>query len=253
MTTKPADGICEIERFEQQKRDMIRALGQEVKLHEFGRRFLHETCKFRYTYHFTWLGRPIIQLPQDIIAIQELIWSVQPRVVIETGVAHGGGLVLNASILELLGGDREVIGIDIDIRAHNRTEIERHPLTRRIHMIQGSSTDPNVVRQVRDRVAERGPVLVILDSDHTHAHVLRELELYAPFVQSGSYIVVMDTTVEFLPNGFCADRVWGKGNSPMSAVHAFLKSNDRFVIDASIHNKLLITVAYDGYLKCVKD
>jgi cephalosporin hydroxylase len=135
----------------------------------------------------------------------------------------------------------------------NRAEIEGHPLSRRIHLIQGSSTDPNVLRQVRERVADRGPVLVILDSDHTHAHVLRELELYSPLVGSGSYVVVMDTSVEFLPDKFHADRAWGKGNNPMSAVHAFLKNNDRFVIDESIHDKLLITVAYDGYLKCVKD
>src|ERR1051325_6030262 len=215
-TTKPGGGMREIERFDQQKRDMIRALGQQADLHQLGREFMRDTGKFRYTYHFTWLGRPIIQLPQDIIAIQELIWSIQPRVVIETGVAHGGGLVLNASILELLGGDREVIGIDIDIRAHNRAEIEGHPLSRRIHLIQGSSTDPNVLRQVRERVADRGPVLVILDSDHTHAHVLRELELYSPLVGSGSYVVVMDTSMEFLPEGYITDRPWGKGNNPMS-------------------------------------
>src|SRR5262249_39154449 len=173
--------------------------------------------------------------------------------VVEAGIAHGGSLVFHASILELLGGERGVIGVDIDIRAHNRVEIEKHPLAKRIHLVQGSSTDEATVRQVRERIAGRGPVVVILDSDHTHAHVARELELYSPLVKSGSYLIVMDTSIEFLPEGQVKDRAWGKGNNPMTAVHSFVKHNDRFVIDAAIHDKLLITVAYDGYLKCIRD
>jgi len=245
--------VTESERFEQQKRENIQALGRDSDLQQRARDFILESGKHRYTYHFTWLGRPVIQFPQDLIAIQEILWQVKPAVVIETGVAHGGSLVFHASILELLGGEREVIGIDIDIRAHNRVEIEKHPLAKRIDLIQGSSIDPQIARQVRERVAGRGPVVVILDSNHTHEHVARELELYAPLVKAGSYLIVLDTSIEWLPEGHVTDRPWGKGNNPMTAVHAFLKKNDRFVIDAAIHNKLLITVAPDGYLKCVKD
>src|SRR5262245_37522173 len=243
----------EIERFEQEKAAMIRALAGDEKLRQLARDFMRETGKYRYTYNFSWLGRPYIQFPQDMLAIQELIWSVKPQVVVETGIAHGGGLVFDASILELLGGDREVIGVDIEIRPHNRAAIEAHPLARRIHMIEGSSTDSATVAKVRQRIAARGPVLVILDSNHTHDHVLRELELYSPFVKAGSYLIVMDTSIEFLPDGFFTDRPWGKGNSPMSAVHAFLRQHDRFQIDADRHAKLLVSVAYDGYLKCVHD
>lgn len=232
---------------------MIRALAGDEKLRRLAIDFMRETGKYRYTYNFTWLGRPYIQFPQDMIAIQELIWSIKPACVVETGIAHGGGLVFNASMLELLGGDREVIGVDIDIRPHNRAAIEAHPLVKRIHMIQGSSTDPAIVAKVRDRIAGRGPVMVILDSNHTHDHVLRELELYSPFVKAGSYIVVMDTSVEFLPPGYFPDRPWDKGNNPMTAVHAFLEKNKRFQIDADMHAKLLISVAYDGYLKCITD
>lgn len=243
----------EVERFEQQKREMIQAMSRDAAIQKLAHDFMRETGKYRYTYHFNWLGRPYIQLPQDMLAIQELIWSIKPSCIVETGIAHGGGLVFDASILELLGGDREVIGVDIEIRPHNRAAIEAHPLAKRIHMIEGSSIDPAIVAKVRERVAGRGPVLVILDSNHTHEHVLRELELYSPLVKAGSYIVVMDTAIEFLPEGHFPDRPWGKGNNPMSAVHAFLKQNKRFQIDADMHVKLLITVAYDGYLKCIAD
>src|SRR5262245_52420851 len=181
------------------------------------------TVKYHYTYNFNWLGRPVIQFPQDLVAIQEILWQVKPALVVETGVAHGGSLVFHASILELLGGDREVIGVDIDIRAHNRVEIEKHPLAKRINLIQGSSTDEATVRQVRERIAGRGPVVVILDSDHTHTHVARELELYSPLVNSDSYLIVMDTSIEFLPAGQVKDRTWGKGNKPMNAVNVVLK------------------------------
>lgn len=242
----------EMERFEQQKRESIQALGQDTALRQMARDFMRESGKHRYTYNFTWLGRPVIQFPQDLMAAQELIWSVQPKYVIETGVAHGGGLIFYASILELLGGQREAIGVDIEIRTHNRAAIAAHPLSKRIHLIEGSSIDPATLQKVRDRARE-GPILVILDSNHTHEHVLKELELYSPLVKSGSYIVVTDTSIDFVPEGFIKDRPWGKGNNPMTAVHAFLKQNDRFAIDATMHDKLLITDAYNGYLKCVKD
>jgi cephalosporin hydroxylase len=243
----------EVERFEQQKRESIQALAKDAALQRQGQEFILATGRHRYTYNFTWLGRPVIQFPQDLMAIQEIIWQVQPAVVVETGIAHGGSLIFHASLLELLGGDGEVIGVDIDIRAHNRAAIEAHPMAKRILLIQGSSTDEAIVKRVRDRIAGRGPVVVILDSDHTHAHVERELELYSPLVKAGSYLVVMDTQIELLPEGHFTDRTWNKGNNPMTAVHAFLKRNDRFAIDQDYNAKLLISVAPDGYLKCVKD
>ena len=207
----------------------------------------------KYTYNFTWLGRPIIQFPQDIIALQELIWNVKPDLIIETGIAHGGSLIFSASMLELLGGNGHVLGIDIDIREHNRKEIERHPLFKRITMIQGSSTDPEIAKKVYALAKDKKKILVVLDSFHTHDHVLKELELYSPLVSPESYLVVFDTIIEDLPENYFPDRSWGKGNNPKTAVWEFLRTNNRFIIDKEMENKLLITVAPDGYLKCVKD
>ncbi|MBS4095615.1 MAG: cephalosporin hydroxylase family protein [Sulfuricella sp.] len=209
------------------------------------------STKHEYSYHFTWLGRPIIQFPQDIIALQEIIWRVKPDLVIETGIARGGSLIFNASMLELIGGEGIVLGIDIDIRAHNRVEIEKHPLSKRIRMIEGSSIDGEVVKQIRAYAQGKERVLVILDSNHTHQHVLKELELYSPMVTKDSYLVVFDTVIEDMPEDAYPDRPWGKGNNPKTAVWEFLKKNDRFQIDREMETKLLITVAPDGYLKCV--
>jgi cephalosporin hydroxylase len=199
------------------------------------------------------MGRPIIQFPQDIIAMQEIVWKVRPQLVVETGIAHGGSLIFYASMLELLGGDGVVLGIDIDIRAHNRAEIEKHPMFKRIKMIEGSSVDENVVSQVYEFAKDKTPTLVVLDSMHTHDHVLKELNAYSPLVTKDSYIVAFDTVVEDMPDNFFQDRPWGKGNNPKTAVWEFLKSNDQFEIDKEIDEKLLITVAPDGYLKRIKD
>jgi cephalosporin hydroxylase len=212
-----------------------------------------KTARFKYTYNFSWLGRPIIQFPQDILAMQEIIWQAKPDLIIETGIAHGGSLIFYSSMLELVGGDGQVIGIDVEIREHNRIEIERHPLSKRIKMIEGSSTEENVAKQVYDLARGRKRVLVALDSNHTHDHVLKELNLYAPLVTKGSHLVVFDTVIDDMPEDFFPDRPWGKGNNPKTAVHEFLRTNDRFVIDEDIENKLLITVAPHGYLKCIKD
>lgn len=215
--------------------------------------FINNTAKYKYTYNFTWLGRPIIQLPQDIIAMQEIIWQVKPDLIIETGIAHGGSLIFHASMLELISDDGQVLGIDIDIREHNRVEIEKHPMFKRITMIQGSSIDDSIAQQVYDFAKDKNRVLIVLDSNHTHDHVLKELQLYSSLVTNGSYLVVFDTVIEDMPEGFFPDRPWGKGNNPKTAVWEFLKTNDRFEIDKEIENKLLITVVPDGYLKCIKD
>ena len=213
--------------------------------------FMRKSIDHRYSYNFSWLGIPIIQHPQDIVALQELVWSDRPDLVIETGVAHGGSAVFFASMLELLGRGT-VVAIDIDIRAHNRAAIESHPLAKRIVLIEGSSTDAAVVAAVAERARAARSVLVVLDSNHTHEHVARELDLYSPFVKRGGHIAVLDTIVEHLPGPF-PGRPWGPGNSPGSAVNAFVAKNDRFIVDRGVSDKLLITVAPGGFLRCVKD
>lgn len=241
-----------IELFQVEKEKNIAKLGQDESLTNIGLEFINETAPYNYSYNFSWMGRPIIQFPQDMVAMQELIWEVKPDLIIETGIAHGGSLVYYASLLELIGNGR-VLGIDIDIREHNRKAIEQHPMFKRIDMIQGSSIDPGVVKEVEKAVQGQETVLVTLDSNHTHEHVLKELQVYAPFVTKGSYCVVFDTIIEDMPKDSFPDRLWKKGDNPKTAVHEYLNSTDRFVIDESIHNKLLITVAPDGYLKCVED
>ena len=241
-----------LDEFKRECLDRIDGYSKNKPLKEASRAFMDATINTKYSYNFTWLGRPIIQYPQDMIAMQEIIWQVKPDLIIETGIAHGGSLIFYASMLELLGGYGQVVGIDIDIRKHNRAEIEKHPMFKRITMIEGSSTDEKIVEEVR-RLAEGKKVLVCLDSNHTHEHVLRELEMYAPFVSIGSYIVVFDTIVEDLPeNYFKQTRPWGIGNNPKTAVYDFLKANSDFVIDESIDHKLLISVAPEGYLKRIK-
>lgn len=243
----------EDDAFEVEKRIAIRTMANDKHLMVLSNRWFVESCRHRYTYNFTWLGRPIIQFPQDIIAMQEIAWQVKPDLIIETGIAHGGSLVLYASVLELIGGNGHVLGIDIDVREHNRMAIEQHPMFKRIKMIQGSSVDEEVVREVYDFAEGKRRVMVTLDSNHTHEHVLKELEFYSPLVTKGSYLVVFDTVIEDMPEDFFPDRPWGKGNNPKTAVRKFLETNSRFIIDKEIANKLMITVAPDGYLRCIGD
>jgi cephalosporin hydroxylase len=238
------------EQFREEVKDNIAGLQQDKALQATSQDWINDTAKHKYTYNFSWMGRPIIQFPQDMIAMQEIIWAVQPDIIVETGIAHGGSLVFYASMLELIGKG-EVLGVDIDIRQHNREAIENHPMAKRIQMIQGSSIDPAIVAQVRQR-AEGKKVLVVLDSNHTHEHVLEELRAYAPMASVGSYCVVMDTVVEDMPADAFPDRPWGKGDNPKTAVWAYLEENRDFEIDQAVHGKLLITVAPDGYLRRVR-
>jgi cephalosporin hydroxylase len=242
--------------FEQEVQQRIAAIGQDEALKTRAHEFMEASLAPKYSYNFSWLGRPIIQYPQDMVAMQEIIWQVQPDLIIETGIAHGGSLIFSASMLELIasctGQQGEVLGLDIDIRAHNRAAIEAHPLFKRISLIEGSSIADDIIAQVYAKAAGKQRVLICLDSNHTHDHVLAELEAYAPLTSVGSYCVVMDTVVEDVADELSNDRPWGKGNNPKTAVWEYLKTHDEFEIDHSIQNKLLITVAPDGYLKRVR-
>ena len=239
--------------FEARNHEMIAKMGTDPQLSELARNFLAQSVRHEYSYHFRWMGRPIIQYPQDVVAMQELIWDVKPDVIVETGIARGGSLIFYASMLHLLDRGGLVLGIDVDIRAHNRAEIEAHPMARYIQMIEGSSTAPETIAEVKKRVAGKQRVLVVLDSMHTHQHVLDELRLYSPLVTKGSYCVVFDTCIEQLPQSLYPDRPWKHGDNAWTAVQEFLKTNKRFEIDRAIQDKLQITVAPDGYLKCVGD
>lgn len=233
-------------------KNLINRMRNDAELKKTTLDFINKTAEYNYTYNFSWLGRPIIQFPQDMIAIQEIIWNIKPDLVIETGIAHGGSLILSASILEMIGNG-EVLGIDVDIHIHNKIEIEKHSLYKRIIMMEGSSIDNKLAKKVHNFSKGKERIVVLLDSNHTHDHVLRELELYSPLVTKDSYLVVFDTIIEDMPDHFFKDKPWGKGNNPKTAVWEFLKQNERFKIDKEIENKLMITVAPDGYLKCIKD
>jgi len=245
------------DQFEAEKAARIEEFGNDIGFQNRSRDWLEESMRKSYVYNFSWLGRPIIQNPIDIMAMQEIIWEVKPDLIIETGIAHGGSLIFSASMLELnaaCGGsiDAEVLGIDIDIRAHNRNAIEEHPMSRRISMIQGSSIAPEIIAQAVEKAKDKKRVLVCLDSNHTHEHVLAELQAYAPLISGGSYCIVFDTFVEDVPADVFENRPWHPGNSPKTAVWEYLKTHPEFEIDKSIHQKLLITVAPDGYLKRVR-
>lgn len=253
--------------FHEEVKDRINENGNNQKLMDTAHLFTRASILSKYSYNFCALDRPIIQYPQDMVAMQELIWQVKPDLIIETGIAHGGSLIMSASMLALLdyceaveagatldpkATRRRVLGIDIDIRARNRAAIKAHPISHRIDMIQGSSIAPEIVAQVHEIAKDYQRVLVCLDSNHTHEHVLAELGAYAPLTSQGSYCVVFDTIIEDLPADMFPDRPWGPSNNPKTAVREYLKTHPEFEIDKSIQHKLLITVAPDGYLKRVK-
>jgi len=250
--------------FEKEAQARLAANAADSDLRSTTETFMRESIRAQYSYNFFSLGRPIIQYPQDMVAIQELIWRIKPDFVIETGIAHGGSLILSASMLALLDyceaveagrpldpatTRRRVLGIDIDIRAHNRAAIEAHPMSHRIDMLQGSSIAPEMIAEVRKRAERHERIVVFLDSNHTHEHVLAELEAYAPLVSPSSYCVVFDTVIEDLPAGMYPDRPWDVGNNPKTAVREFLSRNHDFEVDEDMGAKLLITVAPGGYLR----
>ena len=239
------------EEFFGRNKTIIREMGADQELKSLSRNWFDTASKHEYSYHFTWMGLPIIQFPQDIVAMQEIIWEVKPDLIIETGVARGGSIIYYSSLLELIGNDGIVVGIDIDIRKHNRELIEQHPMFSRVKLIEGSSTSVETVEEVKAIAKKKSKVMVCLDSNHTHDHVLAELNLYAPLTSLGSYCVVFDTVVEEMPADYDWGSRWGRGNNPKTAVNEFLKEHAGFQIDENINNKLLISVAPDGYLKRV--
>jgi cephalosporin hydroxylase len=241
-----------VKQFVEEREIRVKGNAENKEIQKAAKQFNDASNAAQYSYNFSWMGRPIIQYPQDMIAMQEIIWQIQPDLIIETGIAHGGSLIYYASLLELIGNG-EVLGIDIDIREHNREQIEKHQMFKRIKMIQGSSIDKAVIAEAKKIAENKKKILVVLDSNHTHDHVLKELELYSSLVSVGSYIVVFDTIVEDLPEGyFSQPRPWGIGNNPKTAVKEFLQNNDHFIVDKAIDNKILISVAPSGYLKRIK-
>jgi len=267
-----------VEAFRNERLDAAREYRKNKPLLDASQEWLTQAFRTKYMYNFAWMGRPIIQLPTDIVTFQEIVWSVKPDLIVETGIAHGGSLILSASLLALLDycdavenkktldpqkPQRRVLGVDIDIRSHNREAIEQHSLSNRIDMIQGSSVADEVIKQVRDIAKGYSNVLVCLDSMHTHDHVLKELQLYAPLVTKGSYCLAFDTIVEDLPNDMFPDRPWEHGNNPKTAVRAYLEGLNKnggkgydgkdlqFEIDQAIENKMLISAIPEGVLKRV--
>ena len=246
----------ENEKFENHNKKIIKQMNKDVGFLNLSKKWLLQSLKHQYSYHFRWLGIPIIQYPQDIIATQEIIWNVKPDLIIETGIARGGSLIFSASILQMIGKG-SVLGIDIDIRKHNKIAIKKHHLSKRITMIEGSSIDEKVVNKVKTIAKTKKRVMVFLDSNHTYEHVLKELELYSSLVKKGSYIIVFDTIIDDIPNNWwgkhISTRPWNKKNNPKSAVKDFVLKNNRFKIDHTIDNKILLTVAPSGFLKCTKN
>ena len=253
-----------IKAFDAECKNEILQQGSDIKLSQISKKWLAQSSIHKYSYHFSWMGRPIIQLPQDIMALQEIIWSTKPDIIIETGIAHGGSLCFNASMLSLLDlADlkklpkqsstpkitRKVIGVDIDIREHNKNAVTSHPMADKIIMIEGSSIEKSIFEKIKKLIPSHSKVLVILDSNHTEDHVLEELRLYKELVTVDSYCIVCDTIVAQMADEFYKNRPWGINNNPKGAVDKFLKESPNFIVDDEIDNKLLVSMSPKGYLK----
>ena len=255
-----------VSKFTKECKEEINKQSQDQLFLELSQNWMNQSWKHKYTYHFNWLGRPIIQMPQDILALQEIIWNIKPDLIIETGIAHGGSLCLTASLLALLELEemknnsisqdeiikRKVIGIDIDIRKHNREHIEKHFLSDKIEMIESSSVNKDTFNKVKSLSKDYNNILVMLDSNHTESHVLEELTLYSSLISKNSYCIVFDTIVEKMDPEFSKNRPWNKKNSPQSAINKFLKRNDNFIVDKTIDNKIILSMAPGGFLKKIK-
>jgi cephalosporin hydroxylase len=238
-------------QFEKDRLKNAESLANDNELQKLALDLITKSDKHFHAYQWNWCGMPIIQSTEDIVAAQELVWKVQPDVIIETGIAWGGSMVFYASMLELIGKGK-VVGVDVVIPQKNIDAIMQFPFSKRIHMIEGSAVEQSIVDKVKAHIKQGDKVMLMLDSNHTHEHVLEELRLYAPFVTKDSYIIVSDTIVEDIPEQSHRPRPWGKGNNPKTAVNAYLKETDRFELDSYYNNKILITFDKGGYLRCIK-
>ena len=256
----------EVKKFQEQVKANLKGISKDQDLQALSRIWIREATPYKFPYNFEWFGRPAIQFPNDAWALQEIVWKIQPDLIIECGIAHGGSLIYNASLMALLdycdavkskkfldpqNSKRKVLGIDLDIRQHNKKEIEAHPLFPMIEMIEGSSIDDSIITKVKEFSKSYKKIIVLLDSNHSKDHVLAELDAYAGLVSKGSYCIVYDTVIELMPETFSEDRDWGPGNGPLTAVKEFLKQNKDFEIDTKIDSQLLISVAFNGFLKKV--
>jgi len=240
-----------IQQFNSERASDIKKMSEDKELREKSLDWMIHADKYKYTYNYTWLGRPIVKYPNDIVIMQEIIWNLKPDVIVETGIAHGGSIVFSASMMEIIGKG-EVVAVDIDIRKHNKDLIEDHPMMKRITMYEGSSTDPAIFEKIKAHCEGKETVLVVLDSLHTHQHVIDELNLYSNLVTVGSYVICPDTFIEFFPKGYYSNRPWDVGDNPYTAVKQFLRENDNFENDDVLTSKLLVTEGIEGYLKRTK-
>lgn len=249
MTTK--DDRLE---FEAHKRDMALALGRDEAAFRHALGTLVHLDKYDYAYLWSWMGVPIIQMPADIMATQEVIWNTKPDIIIETGVARGGSMIFMASLLQVIGKGR-VIGVDIDIRAHNRQAIETHLLAPRITLIEGPSTTAETLEKVKAEIPAGASVMVVLDSDHSRDHVLAELRAYGPLVTDGQYLVVADTLLghgDMSQTPTKRSKIWYPGDEPYAALNAYLGETDRFEVDEALNGKLVLSSSPGGYLRCMR-
>ena len=241
-----------LQNFKKRVNKNIKFMSKDTNLRKKSIDWMLHADKYKYTYNYRWMGIPIIKFPNDILALQEIIWKVKPDLIIETGIAHGGSIVFSATMLELIGKNGLVIGVDIDIRKHNRIEIEKSKFHNRIKMLEGSSVSNRIIKKIKTFIKPNSKVMVFLDSNHTYMHVKREIELYSKLVTKNSYLVVEDTFTEFFPKNYFNNRPWDVGNNPLTAIKEFLKKNKNFKIDKNLNDKLSITETFDGYLKKIK-
>lgn len=252
MTSDPKP-IVTREEFSRIQRDAAVGMARDQDLLHAARDVLARADSHRWLHQNTWMGEPVLNLPQDMFALQDIIWRTRPEFIIEIGVAWGGGMLFHSTLLEVLGGGK-VIGVDIFIPPDLRERLASHAtLSRRIELIEGSSIAPETVERVRSIVGASRRTLVVLDSHHTHDHVLAELRAYAPLVGRGCYLVAGDTIVEHIAAPAHRPRPWGPGNNPATAVKAFLSECPRFAVDQDLERRLLLSCHPGGYLVAAGD
>ncbi|MGI0526489.1 cephalosporin hydroxylase family protein [Rhizobium giardinii] len=242
------------QEFEAHKEEMCLALGKDNDAFRQSVETVVALDKYDYSYLWSFLGVPIIQMPADVMATQEVIWATKPDVIIETGIARGGSMIMMAAMLKLIGKGK-VIGVDIDIRAHNREAIETHPMSPLIELIEGPSTAAETLAKVKASIPAGGSVMVVLDSDHSRDHVLDELRHYGPLVTEGQFLVVADTLlgrVEAAQTPTKRSKIWHPGDEPLTALNTYLGETDRFQPDDVINGKLVVSSSPGGYVRCIR-